>query len=126
MRILVVDDEPDVGEALELALEPEHEVLSVQEGRDALVRLEAGDRFDLIFCDLMMPGMSGMDLFAEISRLAPEQAERMVFITAGAFTAWSRQFLCNVANPCLEKPFRLESLHETVCERLGYFAGRGR
>jgi PAS domain S-box-containing protein len=125
-RILVVDDEPDVGEALELALEPEHEVLSVQEGRDALVRLEAGDRFDLIFCDLMMPGMSGMDLFAEISRLAPEQAERMVFITAGAFTAWSRQFLCNVANPCLEKPFRLESLHETVCERLGYFAGRGR
>jgi PAS domain S-box-containing protein len=120
-RILVVDDEPDVGEALELALEPEHEVLSVQEGRGALARLAAGDRFDLIFCDLMMPGMSGMDLFGEISRLVPEQAERMVFITAGAFTPWSREFLCKVPNPCLEKPFRLESLQATVGERLSHF-----
>ncbi len=123
-RILVVDDEPDVGEALELALEPEHDVLSLQEGRGALARIEAGDRFDLIFCDVMMPGMSGMDLFGEICRLDPEQAERMVFITAGAFTPWSREFLGKVANPCLEKPFRLESLQATVNERLSYFSER--
>ncbi len=121
-RILVIDDEPDVAEALGLALEPEHEVLSLHEARRALARLESGDRFDLIFCDLMMPGMSGMELFGEISRVAPEQAERMVFITAGAFTPWSREFLRKVPNPCLEKPFRLDSLHATVSERLGHFA----
>ena len=124
-RILVVDDEPDVGAALELALEPEHEVRSVQEARGALAALTAGDRFDLIFCDLMMPGMSGTDLFREISRLFPDQAERMVFITGGAFTPSSREFLSSVANPCLEKPFRIDQLQATIGERLGHFAQRG-
>jgi PAS domain S-box-containing protein len=123
-RILVVDDEPDVGAALQLALDPEHEVLSLQEGRAALARLMAGDRFDLILCDLMMPGMSGTDLFREISRLYPDQAERVIFITGGAFTPSSREFLSSVANPCLEKPFRLDQLQAAIDERLGHFAER--
>ena len=45
-----------------------------------------GERFDAILCDLMMPGMTGMDLHEALSRLAPEQASRVVVLTGGAFT----------------------------------------
>jgi hypothetical protein len=49
--------------------------------------------------------MTGMDLYEELSRIAPDQAQRMVFFTGGAFTDRAREFLKGVPNPCIEKPF---------------------
>jgi CheY-like chemotaxis protein len=59
----------------------------------ALQRITAGERFDIIVCDLMMPQMTGMDLHAALTRAAPDQAARMVFLTGGAFTERARRFL---------------------------------
>lgn len=53
----------------------------------------------------MMPEVTGMDLHAELLRLAPEQAEKVVFMTGGAFTSRAREFLDQVRNPRIEKPF---------------------
>jgi CheY-like chemotaxis protein len=66
----------------------------------------------------MMPEMSGMDLYQEVARLAPEQAERMVFLTGGAFTPLARAFLDRVKNRCVEKPFTPRELRELVQVRL--------
>ena len=49
-----------------------HDVVAMNSPRQALEAIVAGDRFDLILCDLMMPDMTGMDLYAELQRLAPD------------------------------------------------------
>jgi len=117
-RVLVVDDEPLVGRAVTRVLAPRHEVVAVTSARDALDRLEADARFDVVLCDLMMPEMTGMDLHAELSRRAPSLARRMVFLTGGAFTARAREFLDGVKNARVEKPFDPEGLRGLVTSLL--------
>ncbi|HYI02053.1 hybrid sensor histidine kinase/response regulator, partial [Hyalangium sp.] len=116
-RVLVVDDEPNVTLSLQRALSREHEVATANNARDAL-RLLAQDRgFDVILCDLMMPGMTGMDLYAELDREAPELARRIVFMTGGAFTARAVSFLQGVPNPKMGKPLNLEELRMLITQR---------
>jgi CheY-like chemotaxis protein len=103
MRVLVVDDEPLVSKALARLLSP-HDVVTASDGRDALARVRAGERFDAVVCDLMMPELSGMDLHAAVEALDPELAGRFIFITGGAFTESARDFLARARNPRLEKP----------------------
>jgi signal transduction histidine kinase len=113
-QILVIDDEPLLGTALRRMFSAEHEVQFVSGAREALALLGRGARFDLIFCDLMMPEVTGMDLHAELSRLAPDQAERMVFMTGGAFTSRAREFLDQVRNPRFDKPFDVAAVRALV------------
>jgi PAS domain S-box-containing protein len=117
-RILIVDDEPMVGRLVERALGREHQVTAVTSGRQALARIEAGERFDVILCDLMMPDMTGMDLHERLLAVAEEQARRIVFLTGGAFTQRAREFLQKTARPLLEKPFDLAALEAVIQERL--------
>ena len=108
-RILVVDDEPMVVNAVLRSLGNVHEVKAVLTAREALRRIEDGERYDVIVCDLMMPQMTGMELHAVLSKLAPDQAERMIFMTGGAFTPRARTFLDSISNQRVEKPF--DSIH---------------
>ncbi len=109
-KLLVVDDEPMILGALRRSLSTEYNVTCVGDGRKALERLRAGERYELILCDLMMPEMTGMDLFAELEKLAPEQAARMVFVSGGAFTPRAREFLERIPNARVEKPIDLQNL----------------
>jgi CheY-like chemotaxis protein len=113
-RALVVDDDPLVGEALARALESEADVTVVTDGHVAMDRLEAGERWDVIFCDLMMPGFSGMDMYSDALKRAPDAAGCFVFITAGAFTARGRAFVESVGNRCIEKPIEIERARDIV------------
>ncbi len=103
-RILVVDDEPLVGRAVRRSLLDVAEVEVEESSRAALARIERGERFDLVLCDVMMPELSGPELHAAIERLDPALAHRVVFMTGGAFSAPEQEFLARVANVCLEKP----------------------
>jgi CheY-like chemotaxis protein len=85
-----------------------------QKAEEALATIVAGERFDVIFCDLMMPSMSGMDLHAAIAEKAPAMLGRMVFMTGGAFTDRARAFLDRVTNLKLDKPVSKNGLRETV------------
>jgi PAS domain S-box-containing protein len=109
-RLLIIDDEQMILGALRRSLGGEYNVTCASDGRRALERLRAGDRYDLILCDLMMPEMTGMDVFAEMEKLAPDQAERMVFVTGGAFTTRAREFLERVPNARVEKPIDFQNL----------------
>ncbi|MFO0676025.1 MAG: PAS domain S-box protein [Polyangiaceae bacterium] len=118
-RVLVVDDEPLVCSVIRRSLATEHEVTTCANGRQALALLEGGARFDVILCDLMMPEMTGMELFDSVLDAFPDQAEQVIFVTGGAFTTRARSFLEARPNPYLDKPFDPEVLRRVVREKVG-------
>jgi CheY-like chemotaxis protein len=109
-RILVVEDEEAVAEGLRLLLEQEYVVDLASSGQQALELMLAGTHFDAVLCDLMMPGMSGIELFAALKSRLPGMEERLVFMTGGAFTAEAETFLEEVSNARVEKPFDFASV----------------
>ena len=113
-RVLGADDDAMVGEALRRLLGREHDIVTVTDARDALARVVRGERFDVILCDLMMPLMTGMEFHSELRRISPGLADRIVFVTGGAFTAEARTFLALVHNPIVEKPYDNEKLRTLV------------
>jgi two-component system cell cycle sensor histidine kinase/response regulator CckA len=104
-RILMVDDDPAVLTATARALALRHEVVAVPSAQAALDKIAAGEVFDLVISDLMMPVITGIDFHHSLSQIAPEHARRMVFMTGGAFTPSARAFLASVDNPTIEKPY---------------------
>jgi CheY-like chemotaxis protein len=115
-RILVVDDEPKLGAMLALAFRDRFEVEVLDNGRDAQLVLERDGDFDLVLCDLMMPEVSGMDLYERVSAARPALAERFVFMTGGAFTDRARAFLKAHRLRRIEKPFPLERVEQLLAE----------
>ena len=121
-RILIVDDEDLVRRTIKRILERHFDVSDVASGEEARGLLAQDPGFDLVLCDLMMPGLSGMGLADWVAVNAPRMAPRMVFMTGGAFTREAEQFLKRIGNPTLEKPFdsgRVLEIARQTLERLG-------
>jgi CheY-like chemotaxis protein len=116
-RVLVVDDDALVAGAVKRTLR-EHEVVVEGNARDALALLQSGERFDIVLCDLMMPGVTGMDLYDEVLKLDPAQAARVVFVTGGAVTVRAREFVATTQNQVVEKPFDVRKLREIIARTL--------
>ena len=76
-----------------------------------ITRLEAGEHFDVILCDLMMPEISGIELYAQIPA---DERDRIVFMTGGAFTPQAREFLAKTNRPRLDKPFSEQQLRDAI------------
>ncbi len=117
-RVLVIDDEPLIGRALKRMLGNDHEVTAFVSARRALEHLEEDCGFDLILCDLMMPDVTGMDFHRRVRKQTPALAERIVFITGGAFTPKALEFLEATTNPCLEKPLDIDTVRDLVRQRI--------
>ncbi|HEY4158551.1 MAG TPA: ATP-binding protein [Polyangiaceae bacterium] len=114
-RLLIVDDEVSVGRSLQALLEHEHDVALADSGNAALDAIaNTGQTFDVIMCDLMMPGMSGMDLYEQIRRRHAGLEQRMVFMTGGASIERTREFLAGSANLTFEKPLDFDRLRRTL------------
>ncbi len=112
-NVLVVDDDPVLGAAIRRVLR-DHSVTVVTAAAAALSRLDAGEKYDVILSDMMMPEMSGMEFYGELVRRHPDDAARVVFISGGTFTAGATAFLAQVPNERLEKPFPLETLRALI------------
>jgi CheY-like chemotaxis protein len=113
-RVLVIDDEPHMVRIMGQLLEPDHAVALETSGAAALARIEAGEWFDVILCDVMMPEMSGPAFYAQLRRVRPALAQRVVFITGGAFTPQAEAFVRAVPNATIEKPFDVRDLRAIV------------
>jgi two-component system, cell cycle sensor histidine kinase and response regulator CckA len=111
-RILVVDDEPVIASTMRRALEG-HDIYIVTSGRDAL-ELCRGQAFDLVLCDLMMPDLTGMDLYEQLRRDAAGNEKRIIFMTGGAFTPRAKSFLAKIPNAWVEKPFDFDQIQSLV------------
>jgi signal transduction histidine kinase/CheY-like chemotaxis protein len=121
-RILVIDDEPDICLALEEALQTSHDVVATTEAGRALELLAAGQRFDLILCDVRMPRMTGLDFHAQLTALDPSQARRVVLMS-GDFSRRPGDPPQVLPASVLQKPFGIERvlslLHESMQAELG-------
>jgi CheY-like chemotaxis protein len=117
-HVLVVDDDELVARALARVLSREHAASYVTSAAAALADLESGATYDVILCDVQMPGMSGIDMYREIERRKPELASRVVFMTGDPDYQSTRAFLDATPNLCLAKPLDFESLHELIERRI--------
>jgi signal transduction histidine kinase/CheY-like chemotaxis protein len=109
-RVLLVDDEPQVAATMERLLRRDHDISIALCGRDALDLIDRGARFDAIVSDVMMPNMTGIELIEELQRMAPDQAQRLIFLSGGVFTAQTRERLNEIGAPQLEKPVTAREL----------------
>lgn len=116
-RLLIIDDDDAVRGVLRRTLQL-HEVVEASSGERACEILEGDQRFDVILCDMMMPRMSGVDVHRWLVARDPGLAARLVFITGGAFTPTAREYLDQVDNLRLEKPFKTAQLQALVAARV--------
>ena len=123
-RVLVIDDVPAVGQTVAAALAEEYDVTVVTRACDAFSRLAAGEVFDVILCDLLMPKIGGREVFERLTAEWPHAASNVVFMTGGAFTPESREFLERSGQRLLPKPFRLDELRAIVEAQLDDRRGR--
>lgn len=112
-RILVVDDDDMVRRTIQLILK-KHETLCVSNAKEALALLDGGQTFDIIFSDLTMPEMTGAEFYEELLKNHPEDAQRVVFLSGGATTPTTVDFLASVPNLQIDKPFDIAALRSTV------------
>ncbi len=103
-RILIVDDEPAILRALTRVLNG-YQVTRALSGKEAVAHIEHSGPFDVVFCDVMMPELSGIDVYERAKQICPGQEQRIVFITGGAFTEPAASFIESIDNPKLAKPF---------------------
>jgi PAS domain S-box-containing protein len=104
-RLLIVDDEPEVGELLADILRGEDSRIDIAAtGQAALQLLEQGE-YDAILTDLRMPEMDGPELYRRIEQRWPQRARQVVFITGDALSPTVQTFLAGTGQPYLEKPF---------------------
>jgi PAS domain S-box-containing protein len=113
-RVMLIDDELQVVQTTERLLRKDYDVTVAVCGKDALALIAQGARFDAIISDVMMPNMTGIDLFEELRRMAPDQAQRVLFLSGGAFTAQTRERLDQLGVPQLEKPVTAKQLRDCV------------
>jgi CheY-like chemotaxis protein len=110
--VLVVDDEPAVAGIVARALEA-HDVTVAANGDEALA-LCRERTFDVILCDVTMPGADGIEFWEALRGDGCGLERRVAFMTGGTFTQRARDFLAGVPNRCLEKPFTIDELEAVV------------
>jgi CheY-like chemotaxis protein/anti-sigma regulatory factor (Ser/Thr protein kinase) len=109
-RVLVVEDERNMRTVLDTLLSERFEVTAVATGQEAQTVLAADDGWDIILCDLLMPVVSGMDLHDWLRARDPRVADRMVFMTGGAYTDRAIGLLDASPGRWIEKPFEFDAL----------------
>jgi PAS domain S-box-containing protein len=117
-RVLVVDDEAAVCSVIMSVLASEHDVIVETRARAAMARLEGGETFDLVLCDMMMPDVTGVDFYERLEVSRPELTARVVLMTGGAFTARAQALLERVRSRRLDKPFDASELRALVAASL--------
>jgi CheY-like chemotaxis protein len=112
-RILLVDDEPSVRQALRMMLKFDgHSVIEANDGAEALDLFTKG-QFDLVATDFEMPVMKGNELAVRIKNLAPKQP--ILMITAYRIELGDPE---NPVDIILSKPFALDTLRGAIAKLL--------
>jgi PAS domain S-box-containing protein len=128
-RLLVIDDDVAVARAISRMLGRHFDVVTEHGGAAALSRLDGGERFDVVLCDVMMPGMTGIQLQVEVERRHPGVAATMIFMSGGACTAEADAFVERFQERFIAKPFtwhNMQPLLERVLPALAPVASADR
>lgn len=112
-RVLIVDDQPAVARGIARMLGQEAESVVVESGREALSMLLRGERFDWVLSDVMMPEMTGTELFDRAVAIDPALAKSFVFISGGATDAEHARVIATGASQ-LAKPVELAAIRRVL------------
>lgn len=115
-HLLVIDDEPEIRRGLKAMLKRFGHVDVAESAAAARTLLDSDTRYDLVLCDLMMPGESGEELYGWITSVRPDLASRVAYVTGGGprLGHASSEVTAQDGPPCLLKPFRRQELYEFV------------
>jgi len=116
-KVLIVEDEELVVDLIKGVLEHDNiTVDNARDGEEALLKTDTGD-YDLIVCDIKMPGMSGIAFYDKIKELKPRLAEKVIFIT-GDPSSETMDFINTTGNEYITKPFKVDKFRSRVFEFL--------
>jgi CheY-like chemotaxis protein len=122
-RVLIIDDEDAIRSSMRRYFERQGwEVEEASDGTIGLTKLLAsrgGDSYDLIICDLKMPGLSGHEVHGWVSSSRPDLLGRLVFVSGDTASPEAAAFLNSTSCPVLEKPFELSELAAVVARVRG-------
>ena len=96
----------------------DHDVATAGDGRQALTILARTTDFDLVLCDVEMPGMSGIELWSEITSSYPHLLDRFAFMTGGVQSADDEAFLSSGEVTVFRKPFSFDAVRRLLAARL--------
>jgi CheY-like chemotaxis protein len=116
--VLIIDDDPLVGRAVVRLLREDHDTIWVASGEEALGLLGPRHWFDVILCDVLMPGMSGMELHARLAAELPHIAERLLFFSGNCESPEVLAFARQANVTVLAKPFQPDQLRAAIRARL--------
>jgi CheY-like chemotaxis protein len=118
-RLLLIDDEPGVQRALRNLLQRSgHEITIVENGHEGLAALQEGS-YDVILCDVRMPGLDGPGLYSELERRSPHLLSRLIFLTGDVLSPEVQDFFEQVDCPYLIKPFQVQDVRHLIQQVLG-------
>ena len=118
-RVLVIDDDDDLRTlVVRVVKQAGYGVDSAADGQAGLDRL-AERTYDVIVCDVRMPGMDGVTFYREVERRDPAAARRVVFMTTHVRSEECRDFLWGVHAPVLNKLFTLDEFRSTLAQIVG-------
>jgi signal transduction histidine kinase len=107
-HVLIIDDDSHIASAFSGQLKHYgYRASTCSSGAAGLRRVLESQDIDLVFCDLMMKGVTGMDLHARLLERAPRLLHKIVFMTGGACSPGARQFVLDHPEAVVEKPFDL-------------------
>lgn len=117
-NVLLIDDDPDVRESLRRMIALEHDVEAVGSVDRANLLLEERV-FDLVVCDLVMPGRSGLGFIEEAARRWPELPKRIVLMTGALIDPEQTALFKELGVQIVQKPIGLREFEILLAERLG-------
>ena len=115
MKILGIDDNPDINELLNTILTASgHEYSSVTSGREG-VKLIQQNKYDLLLLDIAMPEFSGLDVIEALRKEKLMEKQKIVIVTASAVTEGEiEELLKNGVEKCIRKPLDIDHLVEEL------------
>jgi CheY-like chemotaxis protein len=116
-RILAVDDDVAMVRAYRRTLGRDNVVVGVHGGQEALDLLERDERFDIVLCDLMMPGLDGMELYERLAQDKPHLLDKLIFLSGGPTTSRCEEFVRSALVPVLSKPIDPAALNAWIAEK---------
>ena len=112
-RVLVIDDEPVMLRLMARALD-DYDVVALDDGREALARMRAGERFGAILCDVFMPHLTGPQFLKELDRIDPQSANRVFFLTGATMGNGGDDFAARYPGRILTKPVQVGQVRQVV------------
>ncbi len=113
-RVLVIDDEPLLLRSYQRVLNRVATVVTAAGGEEAIALLREDSDFDLILCDLMMPGKDGADVLDWLEAHHPDSIDRLVFSTGASFTPRGNRVESSGRFRVLRKPVGMDMLRSLV------------